>query len=136
VTSVLGNGTASAGRGWLRRSARSVFLAACLGLAGCQASNLGDGLSASNSGVAALGNSTYGNGPVQVTMLLPTDAPLRRKAADIADGARLALDDLGAGQLRIDFQTSSSTSGQAASKVQAAAAAGAKLIIGPATNGK
>lgn len=69
-------------------------------------------------------------------MLLPTDAPLRRKAADIADGARLALDDLGAGQLRIDFQASSSTSGQAASKVQAAAAAGAKLIIGPATNGE
>ena len=136
MTSVLGNGTASAGRGWLRRSARSIFLAACLGLAGCQASNLGDGLSASSSGVAALGNSTYGNGPVQVTMLLPTDAPLRRKAADIADGARLALDDLGAGQLRIDFQASSSTSGQAASKVQAAAAAGAKLIIGPATNGE
>jgi ABC-type branched-subunit amino acid transport system substrate-binding protein len=127
---------ASAGRGWLRRSVRSVFLTACLGLAGCQASNLGDGLSASNSGVAALGSSTYGNGPVQVTMLLPTDAALRRKAADIADGAKLALDDLGAGQLRIDFQASASTSGQAASKVQAASAAGSKLIIGPATNGE
>ena len=67
-------------------------------------------------------------------MLLPTDPELRRKAADIADGAKLALDDLGAGQLSIDFQTASSSSGQALTRVQSAAAAGSKLIIGPATN--
>lgn len=120
--------------GWLTKTVRALTLMACAGLAGCQASNLGEGVSASNSGLPALGSSTYGSGPVQVTMLLPTDAALRKKAADIADGAKLALDDLGAGQLRIDFQASASTSGQAASKVQAAAAAGAKLIIGPATN--
>lgn len=134
VTSVSSNGTASAGRGWLRRPVRSVFLAACLSLAGCQASDLGDGLGASASGGGALSNSVYGNGPVAVAMLLPTDASLRRKAADIADGAKLALDDLGAGQLRIDFHASRSTSGQAASKVKASTADGTRLIIGPATN--
>tara|TARA_R110002020_G_scaffold224505_8_gene434042 strand:- start:1683 stop:2807 length:1125 start_codon:yes stop_codon:yes gene_type:complete len=79
-------------------------------------------------------SSTYGNGPVAIAVLLPTDATLRKKAADISDGAKLALDDLGAGQLRIDFQASSSSSAEAVSKVQAATAAGTKLIIGPATN--
>jgi hypothetical protein len=122
------------GRGWLTKTVRVLALMACAGLAGCQASNLGEGVSASNSGVSPVSSSAYGSGPVQVTMLLPTDAALRKKAADIADGAKLALDDLGAGQLRIDFQASASGSGQAASKVQAASAAGAKLIIGPATN--
>lgn len=130
----MGDRALKPGRGWLTGTVRALAVMACAGLAGCQASNLGEGVSASNSGVAALGSSTYGSGPVQVTMLLPTDAALRKKAADIADGAKLALDDLGAGQLRIDFQASASTSGQAASKVQAASAAGAKLIIGPATN--
>ncbi|MBU4531367.1 MAG: ABC transporter substrate-binding protein [Hoeflea sp.] len=67
-------------------------------------------------------------------MLLPTDAALRKKAADIADGAKLALDDLGAGQLRIDFKASSSGSAEVVSRVQAASADGTKLIIGPATN--
>ena len=122
------------GRGWLTGAVRALALMACAGLAGCQASSLGEGVSASNSGVSPVSSSTYGSGPVQVTMLLPTDAALRKKAADVADGAKLALDDLGAGQLRIDFQASASSSGQAASKVQAASAAGAKLIIGPATN--
>lgn len=130
----MGDGALRPGRGWLTKTVRALALMACAGLAGCQASNLGEGVSASNSGLPALGSSTYGSGPVQVTMLLPTDAALRKKAADIADGAKLALDDLGGGQLRIDFQASASTSGQAASKVQAASAAGAKLIIGPATN--
>lgn len=112
-----------------------MLLMACVGLAGCQASNLGDGLGAGNSStVAPLGSSTYGSGPVAVSVLLPTDAALRRKAADIADGAKLALDDLGGGQLRIEFQTSGSNTGDAVRQVQAATAAGAKLIVGPATN--
>ncbi|MGJ8569717.1 MAG: hypothetical protein ACSHXI_03340 [Hoeflea sp.] len=118
----------------MRGAVRSLMLMACLGLAGCQASNLGDGLSASGSSVPALGNSTYGSGPVTVTVLLPTDAALRKQAADIADGARLALDDLGAGQLRIEFHASASSSGSAVRQVQAAAATGTKLIVGPATN--
>ena len=125
---------APAGRGPLTAALRALFVMACVGLAGCQAANLGEGISASGGSVAALGSSTYGNGPVKVTMLLPTDPELRRKAADIADGAKLALDDLGAGQLSIDFQTASSSSGQALTRVQSAAAAGSKLIIGPATN--
>lgn len=131
---VMSNGALRPDRGWLTGAVRALALMACAGLAGCQASSLGEGVSASNSGVSPVSSSTYGSGPVQVTMLLPTDAALRKKAADIADGAKLALDDLGAGQLRIDFQASASSSGQAASKVQAASAAGAKLIIGPATN--
>ncbi len=134
VTNDVSDRAEIAGRGWLKGAVRALALMACAGLAGCQASSLGDGLQASKSNVPALSSSTYGNGPVTVTMLLPTDAALRKKAADIADGAKLALDDLGAGQLRIDFQASSSTSGQAVSKVKAAAAAGSKLIIGPATN--
>lgn len=134
MTKGLFDGASKPGRGWLTGAVRALALMACAGLAGCQASNLGEGVSASNSGLPALGSSSYGSGPVQVTMLLPTDAALRKKAADIADGAKLALDDLGAGQLRIDFQASASSSGQAASKVQAASAAGARLIIGPATN--
>jgi hypothetical protein len=69
-------------------------------LAGCQASGLGDGLSASGGKVAPLASSTYGTGQVTVTVLLPTDPELRRKAADIADGAKLAVDDLGAGQIQ------------------------------------
>ncbi|KGF69505.1 hypothetical protein LL06_11155 [Hoeflea sp. BAL378] len=67
-------------------------------------------------------------------MLLPSDAALRTKAADIADGARLALDELGAGQLRIEVQPLGPGAGEVAARVQAAAAAGSKLIIGPATN--
>lgn len=122
----------------LRRSgagaARSFLLMACLGLAGCQASGLGDGLEAAKTSVAPVSSSTYGSGPVTIAMLLPTDAGLRIKAADIADGAKLALDDLGAGQLKIDFQAFSSSSAEAVSKVQAASTAGTKLIIGPATN--
>lgn len=120
----------------MRKAARGFFLMACVALAGCQASNIGDGLSASNPGIAPVGNSIYGGGPVTLTMLLPTDASLRRKAADIADGARLALDDLGAGQLKIEFQASASTSSGAVSSVKAATAAGSKLIIGPATDGE
>jgi len=135
VTNKVCDGAVKGGRGFLAGSVRSFLLMACVGLAGCQASNLGDGLDgAGNSNVAPVSSSAYGSGPVTVTMLLPTDAALRKKAADIADGARLALDDLGAGQLTIDFQASSSSSGQAVSKVQAATAAGTKLIIGPATN--
>ena len=130
----MSDGALRPGRDWLTGAVRALALMACAGLAGCQASSLGEGVSASNSGVSPVSSSTYGSGPVQVTMLLPTDAALRKKAADVADGAKLALDDLGAGQLRIDFQASASSSGQAASKVQAASAAGAKLIIGPATN--
>ncbi len=122
------------GNGTLAAAVRGFLLMACVGLAGCQASNLGEGLSAADSRVSPVSSSTYGSGPVTVTMLLPTDAALRRKAADIADGAKLALDDLGAGQLTIDFQAAGSNSGQAAAKVQAAAAAGSRLIIGPATN--
>jgi hypothetical protein len=129
-----GDGMTAAARAWLAGGLRAVFVLACVGLAGCQASKLGEGLNAAGSNISALSTSTYGSGPVTVTMLLPTDAALRKKAADIADGAKLALDDLGAGQLKIDFQAYSSTSGQAASKVQAAAATGTKLIIGPATN--
>jgi len=120
--------------GSLAAAVRGFLLMACVGLAGCQASSLGEGLSAADSRVPPVSSSTYGSGPVTVTMLLPTDAALRRKAADIADGAKLALDDLGAGQLTIDFQAAGSNSAQAASKVQAATAAGSKLIIGPATN--
>jgi len=134
VTNDVCDGAVRAGRFSLREAVRGFLLMACVGLAGCQASNIGDGLSASNAGVTAVTSSTYGSGPVTVTMLLPTDAALRKKAADIADGARLALDDLGAGQLTIDFQAFSSTSGQVVSKIQAATAAGTKLIIGPATN--
>lgn len=121
----------------LAAAVRGFMLVACVGLAGCQASNLGDGLAgAGSSNVAPLGSSTYGSGQVAVSVLLPTDAALRRKAADIADGAKLALDDLGSGQLRIEFQTSQSNSGDAVRHVQAAAAAGSKLVIGPATNGE
>lgn len=128
------NAPAKAGNGPLSSALRAGFVMACAVLAGCQGAGLGDGLGASSSGVAPVTSSTYGNGPVTVTMLLPTDAALRRKAADVADGAKLALDDLGAGQLNIDIQAFSSSSGQAVSKVQAASAAGSKLIIGPATN--
>lgn len=122
------------GIGTLAAAVRGFLLMACVGLAGCQASNLGEGLSAADSRVSPVSSSTYGSGPVTVTMLLPTDAALRRKAADISDGAKLALDDLGAGQLTIDFQAAGSNAGQAAAKVQAATAAGSRLIIGPATN--
>lgn len=122
------------GIGTLAAAVRGFLLMACVGLAGCQASNLGEGLSAADARVSPVSSSTYGSGPVTVTMLLPTDAALRRKAADIADGAKLALDDLGAGQLTIDFQAAGSNSGQTAAKVQAATAAGSRLIIGPATN--
>ena len=123
------------GRDSLGKAVRGFLLMACAGLAGCQASGLGDGLAgAGSSTIAAVTSSTYGNGPVTVAMLLPSDASMRAKAADIADGAKLALDDLGAGQLKIDFQVFNSGSGGAAGKVQAAQASGTKLIIGPATN--
>jgi hypothetical protein len=128
------DGLVAAAGAWLASAVRALLVLACAGLAGCQASKLGEGLDASSSSVSPVTSSTYGSGPVTVTMLLPTDAALRKKAADIADGAKLALDDLGAGQLKIDFQAFSSTSGQAASKVQTAVAGGSKLIIGPATN--
>lgn len=113
---------------------RGLVLMAGLGLAGCQASSLGEGLDGAGSSISPVSSSTYGDGPVAIAMLLPTDAALRKKAADIADGAKLALDDLGAGQLRIDFKASSSGSAEAVSRVQAASADGTKLIIGPATN--
>ena len=96
--------------------------------------SLGEGLEAAGSGISPVSSATYGSGPVTVAMLLPTDAALRKKAADIADGAKLALDDLGASQLRIDFKASSSGSAEAVSHVQAASAAGTRLIIGPATS--
>jgi len=128
------DGPVAAAGAWLAGTSRALLVLACAGLAGCQASKLGEGLDAASSSVSPVTSSTYGSGPVTVTMLLPTDAALRKKAADIADGAKLALDDLGAGQLKIDFQAFSSTSGQAASKVQTAVAGGSKLIIGPATN--
>ncbi len=128
--------TAPVAGAWLTGAVRALLLTTCVGLAACQSSKLGDGLEATKSSIAAVSSSTYGSGPVTVTMLLPTDAGLRQKAADIADGAKLALDDLGGGQLKIDFQAFGSTSGQAVSKVQAATASGSKLIIGPATNGE
>ncbi len=103
-------------------------------LAGCQASGLGDGLTASGGNVAPLANSTYGAGQVTVTVLLPTDPELRRQAADIADGAKLAVDDLGGGQIMLDIHTSTSTSGQSVEAVRTAAGSGSKLIVGPATN--
>jgi len=135
VVDDVSNGTATAGRISFKGAVRSLLLAASLGLAGCQASSLGDGVGgAANSGISAVSNSTYGTGPVVIAMLLPSDSSMRAQAADIADGARLALDDLGAGQLTIDFQAFSSRSGEAVNKVQAAIAAGTKLIIGPATN--
>ncbi|MDF1607566.1 hypothetical protein PZ897_05200 [Hoeflea sp. YIM 152468] len=114
---------------------RALLLTALVALAGCQASSLGDGLADdANSGATPVTSSSYGNGAVTIAMLLPSDASMRAKAADIADGARLALDDLGGGRLSIDFQVSNSRSGDVAGKVQAAAASGTKLIIGPATD--
>tara|TARA_R110002020_G_scaffold203246_3_gene406736 strand:- start:2926 stop:4092 length:1167 start_codon:yes stop_codon:yes gene_type:complete len=113
----------------------ALVLMACLGLAGCQASSLDDGLgSTAASSFVPIAASTHGSGPVTVSMLLPTDAALAKKAADIADGARLALDELGDGQLRIEVLPVSSGSGEVAAKVQAATSAGSKLIIGPATD--
>ncbi|MDP3527634.1 MAG: hypothetical protein Q8S27_23915 [Hoeflea sp.] len=130
-----GNGAVKRAQGQLAMAVRGCLLMACIGLAGCQASSLGEGVEdAAGAGIAPVSSSTYGSGPVTVTMLLPTDPSLRKKSADIADGAKLALDDLGAGQLKLDFQTSASTSGTAAARVQAATASGSKLIIGPATN--
>lgn len=110
------------------------LLSLAMGLAGCQAVSVDEGLSVAASAAQAVTSSTHGDGPVLVTMLLPEDAGMRTKARDLADGAKLALDDLGAGQIRIDFQPTGSADGQAAMKVQAAAASGARLIIGPATH--
>lgn len=129
------DGVIKAGRLSLSKTVRAVLLMASIGLAGCQASSLGEGLEGvAGSALSPAVNSTYGGGPVAIAMLLPSDAGQRAKTADIADGARLALDDLGAGQLRIDFHVSSSGSAGAAEKVRSAAAAGTKLIVGPATN--
>ncbi|WP_139112626.1 hypothetical protein [Hoeflea olei] len=119
----------------LTSALRRICLGAALGLAGCQAGGLGDGLESAKSAPAALASSSYGSGPVRITLLLPTDSAMRTRAADIADGAKLALDDLGAGQLGLDIEAFASDSGQAAAKVQAAGAAGSKLIVGPASNG-
>ncbi|WP_417426452.1 hypothetical protein [Hoeflea sp.] len=119
----------------LGEAVRALLLAACTAVTGCQVVDLGDGVSPSGRASAtAISNSTYGGGPVVVSMLLPTDASMRTKAVDIADGARLALDDLGAGQLRINFHAVDPRTDDSVNVVRAAAASGTKLIIGPATN--
>ncbi|MCY0093294.1 hypothetical protein [Hoeflea ulvae] len=127
------DGVARPGRVSLKGVARAFLLMACVGLAGCQASNLGDGLG-EGSAPSPVSNSTYGNGPVKIAVLLPSDPDMRVKAADIADGARMALDDLGDGQLMLDIRAFRSGSTQAVAEVRAASAAGVKMIIGPATN--
>jgi hypothetical protein len=74
---------------------------------------------------------SYGSGPTTLAMLVPisSSAGEGRKARDFRDGAALAVNELGAGNVRLMVYDIGA--GQIATLTEKAAASGAKLIIGP-----
>ena len=127
------NGTA---RGFGARSRQRVpgrkfaMAAAGLALAGCQATSTEDVLNVAPQLPVPV-QETMGAGPVMVAMLLPRRAaePAAGRARDFAEGARLAVGDLGAGLLRVTVYDTAGNAESAAAMAQQAVAGGARLII-------
>ncbi len=69
-------------------------------VAGCQSSNLDEGLKGSEAkSEAPLADQSFGSGPVKVALLVPLTGGMAPAGADVRDGAALALKDLGEGNL-------------------------------------
>lgn len=147
-SSIDGSGLRDSG-GRVRQSHRiyalGLVLAAALFVGGCQSDGAGEVLDvkaaepaqaepAARPGGPAVPVETIGSGPVAITLIAPRSVgePFRTRAQDAVDGARLAANDLGAGQLRITVQDSVGNPATAKTQAEQAAAGGARFIIGPA----
>lgn len=108
--------------------------AACLGLAlaGCQATGTEDVLAVAPDLPIPV-QETIGAGPVAIAMLLPRSAPepAAGRARDFVDGARLAVNELGGGQIRVTVHDTAGRPDDAGNLAGQAAEAGARLIVAP-----
>lgn len=77
---------------------------------------------------------SYGDGATTLAMLVPISAGdgQGRRARDFRDGAALAVNELGGGNIRLVVHDTAASSGQIATLAEKAGTSGAKLIIGPA----
>lgn len=80
---------------------------------------------------------TLGSGPVTIAMLLPRSAadPSAARSRDFVDGARLAVNELGAGQVRVTVFDTAGRAENTASTAAQAIAAGARLVVAYDTAG-
>jgi ABC-type branched-subunit amino acid transport system substrate-binding protein len=112
--------------------ARGLVAAAALGmaLAGCQATNTEDVLDVAPQLPVPV-QETLGGGPVMIAMLLPRSAtePAAAHSRDFVDGARLAVNELGGGQIRVTVYDTAGRPENAGSMAEQAIAAGARLIV-------
>ncbi len=104
--------------------------AAGLALAGCQATSTEDILTVAPQ-LPVPAQETIGAGPVMVAMLLPRSAaePAAGRARDFVDGARLAVGDLGEGQIRVTVYDTAGNAANAGAMAEQAIAGGARLIM-------
>ena len=104
--------------------------AAGLALAGCQATSTEDILTVAPQ-LPVPTQETIGAGPVMVAMLLPRSAaePAAGRARDFVDGARLAVGDLGEGQIRVTVYDTAGNAANAGAMAEQAIAGGARLIM-------
>lgn len=104
-------------------------------LVGCQSSNVADVLDAGHETSEAASSApdieTIGTGSVAIAMLLPREP--RQTFAEYRDAAALAIRDLGADQVMLTVYGTDGSPTAAADRAVEAAAAGARLILGPVT---
>ncbi len=121
---------ATVARAALARPVAALLLAA--GLAACQAVDTEGALAVAPAPPPSV--ETLGSGPAQILMVLSRSGAgaQQARAADVAAGARLALDDLGAGQVSLRIADTGGSPANSRRLVEEAFAAGTRIVIGPA----
>lgn len=117
----------------LRRLAQCTAVMLAVGLAGCQSVDTEGALGIAPEQPPAPALETLGSGTARLLLLLPRSAPGTRgaHAADAAAGARMAMSDLGAGDVSLSIADTGGSPATARKLAEEAIAAGTRLVIGP-----